>query len=433
MSNKTVKSIIRNYFIFELAALIYFIVVFIASGRLPIPFFDDAGDTFMDFFHVLRWSDDPGRYTIWHSIYPPLTFLFANLLNEVGCAYKDAFDLRQCSLLSYFPLVCFYIISVVILGWKLQNNCSESNKVGVLLLSGFMILSGPSLFALERGNFVLMAFSFLVLSCVSKKKYISSFFLALAILMKPYLILIAFAKLLVFDIGYLIGLGVSMLIIWVCSVYLLGDPNWVLFYDNIKSFTGANSRTPYEILINATSFIAWVKFFSSKYVNLIDGSLKDITILVFRGVYIIVIFYSALTVKNIVKHRGSISFELAATLVMVAGYCLLDGLGYYSIILIYPFVLNLICKSNSRLTGYNLAFIVLILILISPIEYGVGPHRPVVGNNIAFLSGKPYETGGQVGLISLARPLMFLLLLIVCNKIMIKNGQKNDHSVGVHS
>jgi len=56
--------------ILQLAAVVHYVNYFDAYGYLPAPFIYDKHDTFMDFFNVLYWAGDEGRYTDWHSVYP---------------------------------------------------------------------------------------------------------------------------------------------------------------------------------------------------------------------------------------------------------------------------------------------------------------------------------------------------------------------------
>ena len=84
--------------VIQIAGCIYFWLSFTQNGYLPSPFVYDKADTFMDFFHTMYWADEPGRYTDWGSVYPPLNFLFLKgarwlLFGQVH--ESDAFTLRD--------------------------------------------------------------------------------------------------------------------------------------------------------------------------------------------------------------------------------------------------------------------------------------------------------------------------------------------------
>ena len=53
---------------------------FFANGFLPAPFVFDVGDTFMDWFNTAYWAHNPGAYSVWGTIYLPLSFVLTGLL-----------------------------------------------------------------------------------------------------------------------------------------------------------------------------------------------------------------------------------------------------------------------------------------------------------------------------------------------------------------
>src|SRR5947209_19050686 len=47
---------------------------FRVEGYLPQPMYFRPAETFTDLYTPAQWANGGGAYTIWHSLYPPLSF-----------------------------------------------------------------------------------------------------------------------------------------------------------------------------------------------------------------------------------------------------------------------------------------------------------------------------------------------------------------------
>jgi hypothetical protein len=181
--------------IIQIAGCVYFWLSFAENGYLPSPFVYDKADTFMDFFHSMYWADEPGRYTDWNSVYPPLNFLFLKgvrwlLFGQVH--ESDAFTLRD-SAKPFIPYIVAAFAASPLFAFRhdLWRGFTATQKA-LLFIS--CLLSPPMLFTIERGNLIIFALGFLALA-LAKPGWTRTFAIGMLINIKPYfaLYLVAFA------------------------------------------------------------------------------------------------------------------------------------------------------------------------------------------------------------------------------------------------
>jgi len=171
------------------AGVVYYINYFNIFGYLPSAFIYDKSDTFMDFFNVLYWSYDDGRYIEWGSVYPPLCFLITRLINFLfnGEVFGEPSFMRDGSLSVIVGICIFYLASpIYLLKTKCWRDFTGLDKIFIYFT---VIASAPMLFALERGNLILIAPLLLsvALATMGTERCI---FIALLINLKPYFIIL---------------------------------------------------------------------------------------------------------------------------------------------------------------------------------------------------------------------------------------------------
>jgi hypothetical protein len=171
------------------AGVIYYLYYFNVFGYLPSAFIYDKSDTFMDFFNVLYWSYDNGRYTEWGSVYPPLCFLIIRLINFLfnGEVLGEPTFMRDGSLYVIVGIcICYLAAPIYMLKTKYWGDFTGLDKILIYLTA---IASAPMLFALERGNLLLIAPLLLsvAISTIGTKRCI---FIALLINLKPYFVIL---------------------------------------------------------------------------------------------------------------------------------------------------------------------------------------------------------------------------------------------------
>lgn len=132
---------------------------FFSRGFLPPPFVFDVGDTFMDWFNTAYWAHNSGAYSVWRTIYLPLSFVITGLLGDPTC-YRDApYDARECDQLGVVVILLTYVACVVVSAIALIRRDRKTAIYRIVPIA----FGGPLLFALERGNLVMLAYIAFVL------------------------------------------------------------------------------------------------------------------------------------------------------------------------------------------------------------------------------------------------------------------------------
>lgn len=142
-----------------LAGLVRLADMFLSNGYLPAPFVFDVGDTFMDWFNTAYWAHNPGAYSVWKTIYLPLSFVVTGLLGDPRCYANAPYDARDCDVIGITVILLTYLACVATSAIAFYRR----DRSTALFRSIAIAVGGPLLFALERGNLVMFAFPAFVL------------------------------------------------------------------------------------------------------------------------------------------------------------------------------------------------------------------------------------------------------------------------------
>ena len=150
------------FYLIYAVSQILFINVFKTGANNSNLFFHDAKDYFMDFFNPLFFSanKNPYQYVEYGASYPPLCYALYKLvlLFLPSKDFDSGFALRSNQTMLMFFLLVTLILSA--LSAIMIHDRFETKKK--YLLSLCMILSFPMLYALERGNILLLSFVLLL-------------------------------------------------------------------------------------------------------------------------------------------------------------------------------------------------------------------------------------------------------------------------------
>lgn len=173
------------------------------------------GDRFMDFFNVNTMTSHLDPYISGGSSYPPLALILAYIVGLFipGTAVKTAAEVRMQEPVGKYVLAGMYGICILLISvfawrriWKQEKNSSENAGVRqslskskrirhiasrILLFGAVSLgigLSAPMVFAVDRGNYLILCTLFLFLFCIfyGKNDYAASVFLALAACVKIF-------------------------------------------------------------------------------------------------------------------------------------------------------------------------------------------------------------------------------------------------------
>jgi hypothetical protein len=161
--------------------------IFFKIGYLPAPFVFDVGDTFMDWFNTAYWAHNSGAYSVWGSIYLPLSFVITGALGNPRCYATAPYDARDCDVLGIVAIVLMYIGCVTVSAVAFYR----ADRSTALFRTSGIAVGGPMLFALERGNLIMIAYIAFVLlyGGLIKTRKAAAGAAAILINMKVYLLL----------------------------------------------------------------------------------------------------------------------------------------------------------------------------------------------------------------------------------------------------
>jgi hypothetical protein len=392
----------------QVVNFVYIIYYLFKEDYLPHPFFIDKNDTFMDFFNPLYWATDPGRYTEWSSVYPPLVFIFLKFtkLFFLGFDYHaNSFEMRN----SGATLIVIFVLSSLIslhltLNTNLFKNISAIYKACALL---FFLMSIPFLYTLERGNLIIFCLPILA-HCYDKKNLNKIISISVLINIKPYFVLLLIAFIIKNEWLNFMKSATLTIIIFIISGVLLDD-NYVYFFFSLLGFSGNNMIFDPDGLLTMASSITVFSYIEEWRQNFsvtdplwrIDFGLIYSSVI--KKANITLIF---LVISFVIVLRKKINFEQILSCLLLIIVNLSFSFGGYVIlfyILIFPFFL----QSKSTNFGF-----MLIVIMFMPLDL-ITVIDASSTERMLWLTHEVKAVPNILGAGSLLRPLMSLSLLFI--------------------
>jgi len=287
----------------------------------------------MDLFNPMSWVDRDARYTSWNSVYPPLNFLLLDILkilSGISVYENDPYTLRSQTLLPQLLFCFFYLLSpIVILSMRYYAGFTTTTK---LLIYIIFITGIPALFALERGNLILIALPFVALSLSLRP---SARIIAFAVLvnLKPYFIVLGLLLLIrKYFTEALVGILLSGLLFLITG-FILQDNYFISIFNNIFIF-GKQSADSYLELFDLRFNL--LGFSIRNIVSLFD--LMNIQYLsatyVHKFFYINYIFIFSIIILVFLK-RNALSIPQVYTVLYIALLNVTGSIGGYSLIIYF--------------------------------------------------------------------------------------------------
>lgn len=392
----------------QVIALAYGIFLFVHSGRFPEPVFYDAGDTFMDFFNTNYWAANDGRYDVWRSIYPVFTFWLGDAITPAACAGQlSPLAFRACAAGSIGWIVTAYLAGAWVCALTVIRKLDETwtpRWWRLPILTVVFAMAAPGLFALERGNYIVIVFLCLALSELSGRNWKGALFLAIAINLKQYLVVLWLAPFLKRRFDYLaLSVMMAIAINWISAI-AVPDAHYSLLFENMFGFSTGGASSYFEKMWYATSFSAWIKGIeNSPWVGRLPPNLFFIVSL---GVYSLRWASLALVAASLlllVRDREQISWEEISFVSLVVLMMLTDSIGGYALILAFP--VAAVLASRGRFAG----MLICLFILVTPLDIPIGPFHIV--RTWGFLSDRHVDYIAALSLGAYIRPFALLYLL----------------------
>ena len=406
-----------------MAGFFYFIYYLNKHGYLPSPFIYDKSDTLMDFFNVLYWAYDEGRYVEWGAVYPPLNFLIIRGLNFLflGSGYGDPAIMRESSQAAIFGFLLIYLaIPLLILRVKQWKIFSLTEKA---LIYFTIILSAPMLFSLERGNLIILCPLVLAL-LISTIGFSRSFFLAILINLKPYFVILAVYYLVRRNWKGFITCTTLAGVIFLISGLAL-DNNFFVFFENVLSFSKEEALFSLrEVLAFPSSISAFSYVLSHP-----DGIAYAAKILDPRNTAHLVVIMEAM--KWVILGVSIAMLALKFTVIrdaevfvvlVVAISNLGIWVGGYTFILYVALIPALIEMRNKRV------YLTCILLLAIPLDLIV-ILSDYNGHQYSYFARDSIEVVWQLGAGSFLRPVINLLFLLTVSYELLTRSLKSKRMV----
>ena len=371
-------------------SIIYTVWSTLYNGFLPEPMFYAKSDTFMDFYHLQYWTYNAGRYTEWKSIYTPFSFFLVSLFTDD--LPGGPFDLRHDSVI---PIIGFFLVAICLIIYFQVKLFVSGNK---WLWTAILLTSSPFLFTIERGNVLLYALCFLLISIINYKRILFfCFFLALAASIKIYLIALLFIPVLNLQIFRATITLFLFILINVISGVLLDDSNWLLFLQNITDFSSVAKH--YE----------W-SYFSYSYQNMLSASTYLHPRYEFIGVIAniftlstVFLLFGLVSIRYLFlsKHLKQKELNSVAALLLMLIMIVVKNSGGYVFILLFPFLTAMILNRST----FFMFLLLLVPLELNIIELDVISHQ-------SYLSGDQVSISRNITLGMVVRPILFLTLYV---------------------
>lgn len=174
-----------------LASFAWLVRSFLQTGYLPQPFIWDPQDTFMDWFNTAYWANHWGAYSVWRSIYPPLSFFVLRLFSKSSCYVTSSFAARDCDWLSITAILVSYVAAIAVSYLALRRNDRRTALMRTLALA----FGYRSLYALERGQLLILCYLAMVVAFgfYAASRPVRAIAAGLMINFKPYMLVVTLA------------------------------------------------------------------------------------------------------------------------------------------------------------------------------------------------------------------------------------------------
>jgi hypothetical protein len=373
-------------------------------GYLPQPFFYQPDDTYMDWFNTAYWARQAGAYDSWLTIYPPISFVALRLMGLDRC-YVDPNgpELRDCDWVGLVAIHVIFLLNIFLLA----RTYAKIDKKTALARSFALGAGLPMLYAVERGNLLILCFTCVVLGFgpLLKSARLRWLFVGLAVNFKVYLVAILAAQLIRRRWFWFEGAVVATVLVYAASYGIYGAGSPFEIYSNIVSFSSGYISAQVTDLWYSITYIPFISLLEGQSfpVTGIVGSARAemglliLPLLIKAGQLSIVFAAIAAWLRPEVVPVHRLSF-LAVTLALISS----EAGGYSQIIVIF-FVFMERWKGVLRPSAIILAYILCI-----PSDIIIGSLPTAVMDS--YLAGGRVEVKFGVGLGMFLRPGILILI-----------------------
>lgn len=302
--------------------------VFQHNGYLPAPFVFDVNDTFMDWFNTAYWGHRPGAYEVWNSVYAPISFVFTQLLGDPRCYANSPFDARDCDTIGIFVLIGSYALAVIVSGIAFHRN---DRSTWILRTIGIM-LGGPMLFALERGNIIMLAYIAFVLLYGGFLKRGTSIAAAAAVMinLKSYLVLPVLGLATQRRWRMLELCGIATILLYLASLAWIGEGTPFQIAHDLQVWFNMRAGAVWDELLYTTTYKPYLLFDERQYPirDFVPQRVIDITTIAINVELILSRGIAWLTIAAAWFYPGQVPMRRVALLALMQSFLMQNPGGY---------------------------------------------------------------------------------------------------------
>jgi len=392
-------------FILSCINFLYIVWFFEINGYLPPPFFYDVTDTFNDFYNTLYWSIHDGIYDVWGSVYPPINFIFLQIyqflfMGEILEMWSPSV-IRGSEARSIMPLLLIYALSLV-MAVRISFKHIVDFKTQFILFFIFM-LSPAFLFAVERGNLIILCIPVLSWYIFTKNQISRALALSILFNLKPYFVIFYIFLLISRKTHHknkdLLFLSpIFGLIIFLFSGLLINEPFYLMPLNLLGFAANSALLSPAEALTFPSSIAAF---------GYLRGLVTEFKIAPIVGHIVKLILYVYLINTLVLVYNKKINFEELAILSIIFITNFSTSTGGYSLLYYIPVLALLYGKRDWTIFG----------IIIICIYIGLWDMIPIYnysgGDSIAYLSGEVVKVSPYMSFGSILRPIANFVVLVL--------------------
>lgn len=242
---------------------------------LPQPFFYVPDDVFADWFNTAYWAHDPGAYDSWRTVYPPLSFVFFKIFSLPSCYEANGLNARNCDWFAMATLWTIFFINLF-LTYRVFRRWDRSTAISRTICLG---LGLPMVDGLERGNLVLISFTFLLLGMAPllRSTFVRWLCIALAVNFKVYLIAPILALLLKRRWCWAEGALIATVLVYLVSYALNGHGTPMEIYHNITAYTSGETTDILDFWYSTTysALVSLLKGDAFPFITMIGSKAID--------------------------------------------------------------------------------------------------------------------------------------------------------------
>ena len=394
------------------------------EGYLPQPFFYEPYGTWMDWFSMGYFSRHPeGTYDVQAAIYPPFSFLVMKWLGKDSCYVVMGEYARECDWIGVTAIHAIFVLNIILTVWMFW----KLDKRTVLPRSIALSAGLPMLYTLERGNILLLAYTFMLLAYgpLIRSARVRWIFSGMMVNLKVYLVAVLLAPLLRRRWRAVEGAVIATLVIYMASWAIFGVGSPVEFISAVTSYgSGFAAGSPLDLWYSITyiPLLSLLKSGVFAVSSFIDTRTLEWTVLIVslyvdlgRIMILGAVVAAWLRPEVVPLHR---------VLYLPLAFALLNSeAGGYTQILLLFFVFQERWQGFARPAALIIAYI-----LCVPAEYVVGYAPPMVREG--FLVGRTVTAVYGVGVMSLLRPGLVELIAIFLSAATIRDVWRDIQQQG---